>query len=182
MHTTRLISERSFERLAAGLGPCELEQGEVVRLSPGGMPHSRCTATIAFLLEKWARAGKRGRVFTNEAGLITERDPDSVRGVDVAYYSYGRLPRSELPEGFTDVPPTLAVEVVGKGQGWRKLLEKAGEYLRIGVDRVWIVDPGKRRMCVLQGDEPPRVLGGRQTLADADALPGFRCRVAELFV
>ena len=33
-----------------------------------------------------------GRVMSNDSGVITERDPDTVRGADVAYYSYARLP------------------------------------------------------------------------------------------
>ena len=60
-----------------------------------------------------------------------------------AYFSYRRLPRVKEPQGFARTPPELAVEVVGKGQGWPKMLEKAGEYFAMGVDCVWIVDPRK---------------------------------------
>ena len=34
-----------------------------------------------------------GRVVTNDSGIVTQRDPDTVRGADVAYYSYARLPK-----------------------------------------------------------------------------------------
>lgn len=65
-----------FERIAVELGPCELERGEVVPMSPGGMPHSRYASNLADLLEHWARRSRRGRVFINEAGVLTERDLD----------------------------------------------------------------------------------------------------------
>ena len=35
----------------------------------------------------------KGRVMYNDAGVITERDPDTVRGPDFSYYSYDRLPK-----------------------------------------------------------------------------------------
>ena len=108
-------------------------------------------------LEHWARQSRRGRVLINDAGLITEREPDTVRGVDVAYFSYQRLPMSQMPSGFTDVPPPVAVEVVGKGPGWKKMVEKAGEYRRMGVDRVWIVDPKKKRVCIFRPDDGPEI-------------------------
>lgn len=176
------ISASVFERIAANSEPCELERGEVVTLSPGGMPHSRFVSNFAYLLEHWARQSRRGRVCINETGLITERAPDTVRGVDVAYFSYQRLPKSQMPAGFTDVPPTVAVEVVGKGQGWKKMVEKAGEYLRMGVDQIWVVDPKKRRVCIFRPDDEPEILDQSMTIRDVALLPGFQCRVREFFV
>jgi len=176
-----LLTARQFERICAELGPCELEHGQVTFLSPGGLPHSNVSANITVLLGMWARRTRLGRVFTNEAGLITESDPDTVRGVDLAYYSYRRLPKGREPQGFSIVPPELAVEVVGKGQGWRKMVEKAGEYLRMGVDRVWVVDPRTQRVHVFKADDEPTIVSERQTLSDRAILPGFRCRVREFF-
>lgn len=181
MIAAKPLTVRQFERLADGLGPCELERGEVIPLSPGGMQHSGLSGNIGALLWNWSRATKRGRVFTNEAGLITEQEPATVRGADVAYYSYQRLPKGSEPAGFSPVPPELIVEVLGKGQGWRKMLEKAGEYFRMGVDRVWIVDPKRQTVTILQPDDEPRVLSGRQWISDAEILPGFRCQVCAFF-
>ena len=38
-------------------------------------------------------------------------DPDTVRGADVAFYSYSRMPRGPLPPGYLPVPPELVFEV-----------------------------------------------------------------------
>jgi Uma2 family endonuclease len=175
------LTARQFERLAPHLGPCELERGEVIPLSPGSLGHSGISANVAILLGMWARRTAHGRVYTNEAGVVTESDPDTVRGVDVAYFSFKRLPRGRQPSGFARVPPNLAVEIIGKGQGWKKMVEKAGEYLRMGVDRVWIIDPKKRSVCVLRPDSEPVILTGGQTVADPRILPGFRCKIREFF-
>lgn len=178
--TTRLTAAE-FGRVADRLGPCELVRGEVIFLSPGGMSHSGVSANAAFLLGLWARRSRCGRVFANEAGLITERTPDTVRGADVAYFSYQRLPKGEEPAGFSPIPPELVVDILGKRQGRPQMLEKAAEYLNMGVDRVWIIDPKTRGLHVLRSDVEPQVLGQRALLRDPDVLPGFKVRVKDFF-
>lgn len=170
-----------FEKTAPRLGPCELVRGEVVYLSPGGLPHSSVSGTIAVLLGLWAKTTRRGRVLTNEAGMVTAQNPGTVRGADVAFISYKRLPRGPLPDGFSRVPPELVVEVVGKGQGWDVMVEKAGEYLAMGVVRVWVVDVVKQHVHVFRPDSEPVVYGPKATLTDAAVLPGFRMRVRAIF-
>lgn len=179
--TTSLTTAEEFEKIAARLGSCELVRGEVVELSPGGYEHSRISANVAFLLEQWARQSKNGRVLTGEAGVVVETDPDTVRGADVAYYSFVRLPRGAEPEGFLRTPPNLIVEVVGKKQGWREMVEKAGEYLRMGVDRVWIIDPDSHRIHIFRPDAEPTAMSKDQSISDTQILPGFSSRLEEFF-
>ncbi len=175
----RPMTAREFAKRYVDVPFCELERGEVIHLSAGGLAHSRCTGNAYFLLEQWSRQTGLGRAFTGETGLITEHDPDTVRGADVAYFSYQRLPTERRPPGFSTVPADLVVEVVGKGQGWDRLVEKAREYLRMGVDRVWILDPQRRTMHVVQGEAEPMPV--QDEVRDEAILPGFRCHVAEFF-
>lgn len=175
------MSVAQFERIAESLGSCELVRGEVVRVSPGGLPHSTVSANVAYLLSQWARKSRKGRVLANEAGIVTSDRPATVRGADVAFVSYRRLPRRARPSGFARVAPELVVEIVGSGQTWKQTFEKAGEYLGMGVDRVWIVDVRRRRVHVLHPDAPPVVLSEKDAIADAEVLPGFRCKVSEFF-
>lgn len=175
------MTAEGFARRFAQVPCCELQRGEVVHLSPGAWDHSAISFRIAARLGEWAARRKRGRVLTNEAGLITRRRPDTVRGMDVAFFSYQRVPRGQEPSGFATVAPELVVEIIGKGQGWKAMVEKAGEYLAVGVDRVWIVDPRRMTLHVFQADHEPIRLTARDTLRDAAVLPGFACRLAELF-
>lgn len=117
----------------------------------------------------------------NEAGVITYRDPDTVRGADVSYCSYKRVPRDSQERGFLAVAPELVVEVLGIDRTWKDAVEKAGEYLAMGVDRVWIVDPAKRRVHVFQADAAPKAVDVRAMLRDEAILPGFAVRVSEFF-
>jgi Uma2 family endonuclease len=170
-----------FYAIQDRLGRCELVRGKVVRLPPAGWDHGFTTINVGTLLANWAKRSRRGRVFGGELGVVTRRDPDTVRGVDVAYYTYERLPRGKFPPGFAKVPPNLAVEIVGTGKGWKSLRAKADEYLRMGVDRVWIVNPRTRQVHVLRPDAERVVFTERQKLVDREVLPGFACAVSELF-
>ncbi|MFO0838195.1 MAG: Uma2 family endonuclease [Phycisphaerae bacterium] len=182
LNTTARIRAEDFAARYADVPFCELERGEVVHLTAGGWRHSSITFKVAYLLGEWARRANTGRVLTGEAGVVTARDPDTVRGVDVAYFSFERVPRGKAPDSFSEVAPTLAVEAVGKGQGWKKMTEKAAEYLRIGTDRVWIIDPTRNTLHVFASDLPPREYRETDTLEHDVVLPGFACRVAEFFV
>lgn len=181
MITKSRMTAKEFETACADLGPCELVRGEVIPLSPGGYEHSHITVNIAGLLWQWARQSKLGRVLSGEPGLVVENDPDTVRGADVVYISYQRIPRGGAPDGFPTVAPELVVEVVGKGQGWGKMVEKAGEYLHMGVDRVWVVDPKSRRVHVFRAECEPFVVPEDETMSDEAILPGFSCPVREFF-
>lgn len=46
---------------------------------------------------------------------------------------------------------------------------------------VWIVDPDAERVILVTPPEHIRVLGREETLEGGDVLPGFSCRIAELF-
>jgi len=175
------MTAAQFEERCTVLGPCELIRGEVVELSPAGFGHSNVCFRVSQILGDWARAKKRGRVLSGEAGLIVESDPDTVRGADVAYYSYERMPKGKEPRGFCAVPPELVVEIVGKGQGWGDMVEKAGEYLRMGVDRVWVIDPESRRLYIIRADAEPVTLESSETIKDDGALPGFSTPVSAFF-
>lgn len=182
MSTQILITVEEFERMAEKLGPCELVRGEVVTLSPGGENHNKPTSNISGLLWNWARHTKLGRVRMNETGLVIQARAQTVRAMDLAYFSYERLPQDSAPGGFHTTAPNLIVEVMGKGQGWRQILEKVGEYLQAGVDLVWVVEPNSQRVHVYRPDAEPVMLQADDTLADNAILPGFACKVADLFI
>lgn len=178
---TTLLTAEEFERQYADVPFCELVRGEVIELTAGGLRHSRITGRAYFLLESWARALKLGRAYTGDTGLIVDRDPDTVRGADVAYFSFQRLPAEREPVGFSVIPAELVVEVVGKGQGWNEMVEKTGEYLRMGVDRVWLLDSESETLHIYGGNARPTELAGDADVRDEAILPGFTCRVSEFF-
>ena len=75
----------------------ELVRGEIVIMPPPGGRHGVCCSRVGRRLGNFVDENRRGTVTCNDTGFISERDPDTVRGPDVAYWSKECLP--EVPEG-----------------------------------------------------------------------------------
>lgn len=61
------------------------------------------------------------------------------------------------------------------------LTEKALEYLAPGASIVWVLDPEPQRLLLFTPADDVRVPGADDLLDGGDLLPGFSCRVADLF-
>jgi Uma2 family endonuclease len=158
----------------------ELVRGEIITMPPPGFRHGVRQISAASLLHQYAVSSGRGRV-TVETGVVTEVDPDSVRGPDVSFWSYERLPAELEPEGYPDVAPDLIVEVLSPHDRRKKMLEKVRELLARGVRMVWIIDPEDRTVEIYRSPDEGRILRENATLSGEDVLPGFSCKVADLF-
>ena len=117
----------------------------------------------------------------NDTGLILERDPDSVRGVDVAVY-LDSVAYRDLSIKYTERLPTLAAEVLSPNDRWKKMLKRISKFQARGVPLVWLLDPEGRDVTVFRLNQPPVFLEEGDELTGMDVLPDFRCRVAEFFV
>jgi Uma2 family endonuclease len=158
----------------------ELVRGEVIELPSPAKRHGVLSANISRILGNFAFQQGKGYVATNDSGVILGRDPDTVRGPDVAYYEDAGC-FEELHPKYGEVPPRLAVEVLSPSDKYVKVLSKVMDYLRGGVDLVWVVDPETRSVMVHRNEKNPSELKGDAELTGDEVLPGFRCRVADFF-
>jgi Uma2 family endonuclease len=161
--------------------PEELVRGRVVRMPPPGSRHGKVCCNTAFEMRLFLKDHDRGHVLSNDSGVVTEREPDTVRGADVCFYSYERVPKGPLPPGYLDVPPDLVFEVLSPEDRWRKILAKVSEYLMAGVQAVVVLDPERRKVHVFEGDEPTRVLTDQDELTLPSVLGEFRVPVRLFF-
>lgn len=83
--TQPLITAEQFARRPDPGYPEELVKGKIVTMPPPGFRHGEICAQIAFLLKLAIQDTERGRVLSNDSGVVTERGPDSVRGPDVSF-------------------------------------------------------------------------------------------------
>ncbi len=143
--------------------------------------HGQICNEVAWLLNSYVRPNQLGEIVINDAGVITERDPDTMRGADVAFYSKARFGPGRLPDGYLDKVPDLVFEVLSDSDRWAATLAKVAEYLDAGVTTVCILDPTDETAYVYQGDRPVRILTAAQELALPDVLGDFRVQVAEFF-
>ena len=156
----------------------ELVDGQI-RVSPAGTRHGQVCIRLAVRLGAWVEQGRLGYVFDSSTGF---RLPGgNVRAPDVSFVARGRFRHEQVPEGFGDVAPDLAVEVVSPDDRLRDLLDKVGEYLQASVPLVWVIDRKHRTAAVYRSLTDVRTIGPGEALEGADVVPGFRCHLAELF-
>jgi len=158
----------------------ELVNGKVITLPAPSFEHGRVQANLAGLLWQFARTTKLGTAIT-ESGVITRRKRDSVRGPDVSFYSKKRAPLGRRVWKYNDQPPDLCVEVTSPSNTRKELRDKIREYFKAGVRMVWIVDPEDRSVTILTSSKEGRTLYEDSELDGGDILPGFTCKVSELF-
>ena len=87
----------------------ELIRGVLVAKMPTGRPHGETVTMTNYLLTGYVIANDYGSISSGEPGYRLERDPDTVRAPDVAWFAPGRLP--EGIQGYPELAPDLAVEV-----------------------------------------------------------------------
>ncbi|MGL6095767.1 MAG: Uma2 family endonuclease [Fimbriiglobus sp.] len=110
---------------------------------------------------------------------MVERDPDTVCGPGVSFYSLARCP--EPPGDYFPIPPDLAVEVLSPSDRQSAVREKVQQYLAAGAREVWVADPETRTVMVYRGSLRGAEYDEADTLDGGDVLPGFACQVADLF-
>jgi Uma2 family endonuclease len=113
-------------------------------------------------------------------GIYTRRNPDRVRGADIAFLSRERCP-GRPPRGFLDIAPELVVEIMSPSDRWQEVRQTLAEYFAIGVHWVWIVEPDNRTVLVYRSATDLRQYGPEDTLVGEGMLAGFTLVVAELF-
>ena len=132
----KLITANEFAEMAL-TGRFELVRGELVEMNRPNVRHGIVCNTVGWLLHNWANARDAGIVASNDSGVLTERDPDTVRGPDIFFVRRDRWPGGEALDGWLGIAPDLTVEVISPSNRWPQMVAKIGEYLQAGVPEAW---------------------------------------------
>jgi Uma2 family endonuclease len=150
--------------------PEELVRGRIMRMPPPNRRHGQICSRVDRILGNFVEEHDLGHVLSNDSAVITERGPDTVRGADVAFYSYQRLPRGPLPSNYGPEIPEVVFEVRSPSDRWAQIQAKVAEYLQAGVLFVIVLDPENETAHVYAADQPPRQLIASDDLALPEAL------------
>ena len=165
----------------------EGKRGELIRgvfreTTPPGKMHGIVAANLVFFLGAFVRPGRLGIVATSEMGVWVERDPDTVRAPDVAFFSVEQdPPGAEIPPGFSRNVPALAVEVASPSDSRPALRDKALMWLNAGARMAWNVHPETKTVDVYRPNIATITLAEGDVLSGHDVIPGFSCQVSEIF-
>ena len=147
---------------------------------PGG-EHGYLCIEAASIIRDFVKPRELGRVMGNDTFIYAGSNPDSVRGADVAYISYKRLPKDQpAPKGPFEIPFELVIEVRSPTDRMKAILNKIDDYLEAGVDVVVLLEPTTRSATVYRKDAETQ-LTHDQELTLPDILPEFRVRVGQFF-
>lgn len=179
--TPILMTAEEYARRPDPGHPEELVRGRIVPMSQPNRRHGQICNKAGRLFGNFAEDHDLGHVLSNDAGVITERDPDTVQGADVAFYSYARLPKGPLPQSYGPEVPELVVEVRSPSDRWPKVLAKVAEYLEAGVLVVIVLDDESRTAVLYFTDRASVTLKIDDELSVPEILPGFAVAVRQFF-
>jgi len=170
------LSHRTGKRL-------ELVRGELQELPPTSTERGYVELNLGAILRDFVRRQSLGKVVSGEVGFVLEEgQAPTVRAADVAFISVHKLPEGRLPDRFAPFAPDLVAEILSPSDTFPGVLDKVNDWLQAGVRMVWVVDPQGRKVYVYRKEQPVRILGEKDPLSGEDVLPGFECRVEEIFV
>lgn len=177
----KLFTAEELLHLPATGRRLELVKGRVYEMPPPGARHGSVAMRIGSLLNTYVLGNLLGRVFAAETGFILRRNPDTVRAPDASFVARDRLPEGELPVGYLEMAPDLAVEVASPSDTAREIQEKVAGWLQAGTRLVWVIYPATRSAAVHWTLDRFEELSEEGTLLGEDVIPDFACDLSELF-
>ena len=177
---TRKITVAEFWAMASDPGHrYELVDGELVDMD-GAPRHGIVAAECTWLLKTHVRAARLPLDVGTSTGF--QMDIHTLRFPDVHVTSWARMAAyDEAAGGFPAFAPDVAIEVVSPGNTPAELARKTAEYFANGTRAVWIVDPEPRIVIIRRPGLPEQVLRGDDMLYGDPEIPGFACRVSDIF-
>jgi Uma2 family endonuclease len=165
----RVYTAEEFYELCQTGERYELVKGELREMAPPGEEHG---------FEGMRLASRFGAyVYDHDLG---ERDPDTVRGADMAFVTRERLPEQFSPK-WSEIIPDLVMEVASPNDSWSDVTGKVQQWLAAGVRIAWVVDSKARSVTVCRPGLPFVTLTEADTLDGGVVAPGFSLPVAHIF-
>ncbi len=181
--TEPLMTAEEFLRLHGAETCVELVRGQVVRYPMPGGPHGYVCNNASAIITPFVREHGLGRVFSNDTFTKTRVSEvkETLRGPDVAFVSYARMPKGPIPNGPLPCAPDLVIEVRSPSDRISQLSTKASEYLDAGVTVVIVLDPETESLAVYRENEFPIRMHNSDELTLPEVLPGFSVEVKKFF-
>ena len=127
-------------------GPdCEYLDGEVVERNMGEIPHGDVQLNLAAALRR-LRAQFGVRVITE---IRIQINPRRFRVADIAVWR-----NDNIGTGIPTVAPFLVVEILSPEDRMVRMLPKIQEYLSMGVEWVWVIDPEEKAALAYSQQQP----------------------------
>lgn len=183
--SSRLFTAADLELLPTDLpsGPIdfELDNGRLVFIMvPPGDLHGATQSNIVTQLKIQGEKKGYGKART-EVGVVLWRDPDRVVTPDVLFVAKTHLPICTSREGYLETIPSLVVEVRSKNDSLQYVERKVRDYLKAGVEVVWVADPAAMTITVHSPNAESVVHKEGETLELPGIIPDFAMPLSDAF-
>jgi len=159
----------------------ELVDGKLVEKGMGARS-SLVGSKLSYLVSAFLKTNSLGVTFGAECGYQIWPDrPNRVRKPDFSFVRRDRLGEEGVPEGWFRIHPDLAAEVISPNDNANDVAARVVDFLRAGTPLVWLLDPRTHFIQIFRQDRTGGWLLGTGELSGGDVLPGFRCRVEDVF-
>jgi len=175
-----ITAEEFFERFGDS-GGCELVDGRIQEMPmPGGI-HGKVCLNVGFHLKLYLMRNPIGHAMSNDTFVLLKRDPDTMRGPDICYVSFDKIPQNALPSGALSIPPELIFEVLSPSDTVKATTSKIQEYLTAGVTVGILLNPDTRTATIFRSQAAEQTFAANETLTIPDILPGFAVKAGDFF-
>jgi Uma2 family endonuclease len=181
MIATELTTADQLLQMPSDGSRYELVAGELRKMTPAGWQHGDVGGSLYAFMSAHNLQKKLGKMFLAETGFLLARDPDTVRAPDIAFIHKDHLPADLPGAGYWPGAPDLAVEVVSPSDTFSEVDEKAKGWLAAGSLMVWVVNPAWHTVTIYRSATEIQTLTENDELTGDAVLPGFRCRIGEIF-
>jgi Uma2 family endonuclease len=159
----------------------EIVNGELIDMGNSGAKHGYIAIILSSALFAVVMAKKLGALFDSSTAFQMKNG--NKRSPDISFVAKERLQGlDDLPDGFLEGAPDLAIEVLSPGNTVEEIHHKLVEYFDSGARLVWVIHPRENYVLVYRSaQEPDRLLKLIDFLDGEDVIPGFSLPIAALF-
>jgi len=159
----------------------ELINGELVDMGNSGALHGYTCSILVMVLMNYILPRKLGIILDSSTAFTMQNG--NKRSPDISFLSKEKLQGlEELPDGFLDGAPDLAIEVLSPNNTIAEIHQKIVEYFENGSRLVWVINLKQHYVLVYRSaKEPDRLLKQSDMLDGEEVIAGFTMPLSELF-
>ena len=159
----------------------ELIDGELIDMGSSGALHGYVCSILVMALMNYILPKKLGVILDSSTAFTMKNG--NKRSPDISFISKEKLlGLEELPDGFLDGAPDLAIEVLSPNNTIAEIDQKVVEYFENGSRLVWVINLKQHYVLVYRSaQEPDRLLKQSDALDGEDVIAGFTMPLTELF-
>ena len=159
----------------------ELIDGELIDMGSSGALHGYVCSILVMALMNYILPKKLGVILDSSTAFTMKNG--NKRSPDISFISKEKLlGLEELPDGFLDGAPDLAIEVLSPNNTIAEIDQKVVEYFENGSRLVWVINLKQHYVLVYRSaQEPDRLLKQSDVLDGEDVIAGFTMPLTELF-